>query len=78
MGICSIVIESGSLNIALDGGGGGGSRFHMSIGMLNVALSNLRNAHVNLAILRNDYVPCHYPCRMSLSPKRAHVALWGP
>ena len=45
---------------ALDGGGGG-SRFHMSIlRKVNVALSNFRNAHVTLSILRNAHVPCHY------------------
>ena len=38
-----------------------GSRFHMSIlRNVNVALWNLRPAHVALSILRNDHVPCHY------------------
>ena len=57
----------------------GGSRFPMSIlRKVNVALSNLRNAHVTLSILRNAHVPCHFLLkarRMSLSPKKAHVAV---
>ena len=57
----SVESKNGHVNFGALDGGGGDTRFHMSIlRNAHVALSNLRNAHVTLSILRNDHVPCHY------------------
>ena len=44
----------------------------------NVALSNLRNGHVTLSNLRiamSHVTIFTNPCLMSLSPKKAHIAV---
>ena len=50
---------------------------HVDLKERQVALSNLKNDNVTLLILRNDHVVCQYlfKTRMSLSPKKAHVAV---
>ena len=47
-------------NIGALDGGGGVPISDVDHKELNVALLNLRNAHVTLSILNNDHVPCHY------------------